>query len=431
MHPASRHHILRTRMAIWRSALAVCAVLGGCMARSAEISGIDRVPAGVELSWHSASGTAYTVDTCPDLMSNWNSVVCTTASLDTATWTDTNAVSLRQCFYRVLETNTVRIVQLGDVVSWAYNIQHVDTAQQRDELVGTHFDMYVLEPVVTEQGMSGFDIAGLIRDIRDYNITNYGKRPIILAYVDIGQAEEWRWYWQLGWGVGNPEWIVAGDPNGWDECYPVAYWHPDWKDIVIYGSGGMSHVEAALQAGFDGIYMDWVEAFSDEDVIAAAAGVTNTADAMFTFIEEIRQYARQTSTNANPEFLVVAQNASDLYAEDTNTYERLIDGIALEAIWYDGDGGFDDWSDPTGYNVLTDDIYPGWTDEVLGHLEPMKGRLPIFCAEYAQDVGGASNATHVYTVLAPQHGFVPYCTRRSLGQLSTTPYPHGYTPMDY
>jgi len=27
----------------------------------------------------------------------------------------------------------------------------------------------------------------------------------------------------------------------------------NWKDIVIHGTGGMSHVEVSLQVGFDGI----------------------------------------------------------------------------------------------------------------------------------------------------------------------------------
>jgi len=81
--------------------------------------------------------------------------------------------------------------------------------------------------------------------------------------------------------------------------------------------------------------------------------------------------------------------------------------------------------------VPTDELYPGWTEEVLGYLEPMKGRLPIFCCEYAQDINGTNYASLVYTNLALTNGFVPYCTRRSLQKLSTTPYPEGYLPHDY
>ncbi len=107
-----------------------------------------------------------------------------------------------------------------------------------------------------------------------------------------------------------------------------------------------------------------------------------------------------------------------------------MDGIALEGIWYDGDGGFDDWDDPTGFNVLTNDLYPGWTEEVLGHLESIQPLMPVFCVEYAQDIGGATLGSQAYS-LAYGRGFIPYCSRRSLARLSTTPYPPGYAPLDY
>jgi len=324
---------------------------------------------------------------------------------------------------------------LAQVEYWVYNIQDVDTARQREELVGTHFDLYVLEPVVTEEGMESFDMRALVRDIREHNWNTRGVDPLVIAYVDVGQAEEWRWYFKSDWKVGDPDWIVADDPDDWEGCMPVAYWASEWQDIVIYGHQGRSMVEETLKAGFDGIYMDWVEAFSDENVIARAAddGV-EPVDEMFSFIESIRYYAREESTRADPDYLIIAQNASDLYDEDPERYLAVVDAIALEGIWYDGTGGFDDWDDETGYNVPTNDIYPDWTEEVLEMLEPMKPHLPIFCVEYAQDVGGGkgeSPAARVYEELAPAHGFVPYCSRRSLARLSTTPYPAGYDPQDY
>ena len=326
----------------------------------------------------------------------------------------------------------IQKVRLDQVTTWTYNISNVNSTEQQDQLIGTHFDMYVLEPVVTEKGLSDFDISGLVSDIRNYNINNYGKDPIILAYIDIGQAEDWRWYWQSGWKIGEPDWIVGGDPDDWEGCYPVAYWNLAWENIVIYGSGGMSHLDESLKAGFDGIYMDWVEGYDDENVITKAdADGVNPVNEMFNFIEKIRNYARSDSPHANPDYLVIAQNASSLYEENPTRYLQLIDGIALEAIWYDGTGGFDDWSSQSSYNTPTNDIYPDWTEEVLAFLQPMKGKLPIFCAEYAQDIGGLNLATEIYSSKAPGEGFIPYCTRRSLAQLSTTPYPPDYIPHDY
>lgn len=276
-------------------------------------------------------------------------------------------------------------VQLDEVKFWCYNIQQVNTQRQHDQLVGSHFDMYVLEPTRSEKSESDFDIKGLISEIREYNKINYNKDPIILAYVDIGQAENWRWYWQNGWQIGNPEWIVGSDPNGWEGNYPVAYWHKTWEDIVIYGYMGKSFVEMTLKDGFDGIYMDWVEAFSDENVIdkAQAEGV-NTGEKMFDFIEKIKNYARSESPNANPDYLIVAQNAPDLYDENTTRYVQLMDALAEEGVWYEGEADVD-WYGSNGYNFLTQNWYPDWYTYVLETLPKIKGHMPVFCIEYAKD----------------------------------------------
>ncbi len=337
----------------------------------------------------------------------------------------------------------VEQMQIEDVLYWAYNIQDVTSTRQYDELVGTHYDLYVLEVSTTEVGNEQFDMQGLIRDIRNHNITTRNVNPIVLAYVDVGQAEEWRWYYAPSWEVGNPSWVVADDPNGWEGNFVVAYWSDAWQDFTIYGdSTGRSQVEETLKLGFDGIYMDWVEAFSDENVIGLIAAEENlteddaraeAAERMLDFIENIGYYARVESPRANPSYLVVAQNASDLHDWNRPRYEDLMDGIALEAIWIDGDGGFDDWDDPGGYNLWTDDLYPDltWTAEVLEDLQPLKAVMPIFCVEYAQDLDGENLATEVYENLALNEGFIPYATRRSLSRLSTTPYPPGYDPIDY
>ena len=58
------------------------------------------------------------------------------------------------------------------------------------------------------------------------------------------------------------------------------------------------------------LFMDWVEASSDENVAArAAADSVALADEMFAFVERIHNDARNLANNKNPDFLIVAQNA--------------------------------------------------------------------------------------------------------------------------
>jgi cysteinyl-tRNA synthetase len=251
-------------------------------------------------------------------------------------------------------------------------------------------------------------------------------RKLVLAYIDIGEAEDWRWYWDwsTGWDCNGPrpvdwpDYILTCDPDGWTGNYPVAYWDARWQDIIIYGQNQdstpygdyTSAIDEAIRDGFDGIYLDWVEAFEDESVSAAAqtAGV-DPAEEMLTFIENMRGYAMAR----NPDFIIIQQNAAALI-EAIPGSENAIDAIAQEAIWYDGDAT-DDWDDPNGYDWEND---LGLTTYYLDLLaQYLAAGLTVFDCEYAFDHAGQAYAN------AATQGFVPYATRRSLSRLTTTPPP--------
>ncbi|MFH0981001.1 MAG: endo alpha-1,4 polygalactosaminidase [Planctomycetota bacterium] len=249
---------------------------------------------------------------------------------------------------------------------------------------------------------------------------------LVLAYIDIGEAEDWRWYWAWSqeWPLGEPKpddwpaYILTHDPDGWEGNYPVAYWDPEWKDIIIYGlhqssapyGDYASVIDEVLRSGFDGIYLDWVEAFENEEVRAAAdAAGLDPAEEMIGFIGEMRAYARQR----DPDFLIVQQNAAALIDGHPELLDA-IDAIAQEAIWFDGEAT-DDWDDPQGHDSINEQdlvsYYTEYLDQYLGV------GVPVFDCEYAVE-----NAAEAYSRSADR-GYVPYATRRSLARLTTTPPP--------
>lgn len=85
-----------------------------------------------------------------------------------------------------------------------------------------------------------------------------GARRLVIAYMNIGAAERYRYYWKPNWRLGNPIWIQKPYPGYADEYY-VAYWHPEWKSI-LYGSPN-AYLDRILAAGFDGAFLDNVEAY--------------------------------------------------------------------------------------------------------------------------------------------------------------------------
>jgi cysteinyl-tRNA synthetase len=321
-------------------------------------------------------------------------------------------------------------MSLDQVRFWAYQLQDLSEPGAVDVLVESHYDLLVLEPTRTDWSSDDrlFDTKDMVARLKASSASDDLRRKMILAYIDIGEAEDWRWYWtwSTDWDCRGeppsdwPSYILVCDPDGWGGNYPAAYWDPAWKDIVIYGEFTSSHpdrdyhsaIDEAIGDGFDGVYLDWVEGYEDEAVMAAAqaAGVDPAAE-MIAFIGEMRDYA----VTRAPEFLIVQQNAAELLDGRPELLDE-IDAIAQEAIWYDGDAT-DDWQDPDGYDWPHD---PGLTSYYLEYLGPyMDAGLPVFNCEYALDFAdGAYNNAY-------GHGFVPYVTRRSLSRLTTTP-PPGY-----
>ncbi|MFQ5613250.1 MAG: cellulase family glycosylhydrolase [Anaerolineae bacterium] len=213
--------------------------------------------------------------------------------------------------------------RLAGVRRWLYLIDVDLEPETVDRIADSTYDMVVLDFIPSEANNTGYPMAEVVERLH-----NAPQPKLVVAYIDIGQAEDYRTYWQPGWGIGEPEWIVALDPDGWQGNFPVAYWHDEWRDIWL-GEGG--YLPAILEAGFDGVYLDWVEAYSDENVLAVAEqeGVDPRQE-MIGWVEDIAGFGRAQ----RPGFIVIAQNAAELAADDG--YLAIIDAIAQEQVWFDG-----------------------------------------------------------------------------------------------
>lgn len=310
---------------------------------------------------------------------------------------------------------------LNAVTHWFYILDVNLSDATLQKIADSAYDMVVMDPIITEKENQKYPIEETVSQLHS------GSHPkLTIAYIDIGQAEDYRTYWQPGWRVGSPDWITAIDPDGWEGNYPCAYWRSEWKDIWL-GSGG--YLEKIIAAGFDGVYLDWIEAYSDENVLSAAAkdGVSAKAE-MLRWIQEIGDYGRVR----NPNFIVIAQNAAELAVEPG--YGSLVDAIAQEQVWYDG--GAD--NDPAGdcplpatdddidtpayadslspacretYEAFPESTLHVSTESYLESLEAAQTRgFKIFTVDYALEPG---HVARVYRE-ARDRGFVPFTSARNL-----------------
>ncbi len=315
---------------------------------------------------------------------------------------------------------------LTEVRYWAYQIQDISAAGAVDALASSPYDMLVIEPTRTDWSSDDryFATKTAVTQLKNSLAADGLHRKLVIAYIDIGEAEDWRWYWDwsTGWDCTGPKpadwpnYILTCDPDGWSGNYPVAYWDAAWRDIIIYGQNTGTHpdrdyvsvIDEAINDGFDGIYLDWVEGYENEVVAQTAQALgLDPALEMIAFIQEMRTYAQARQ----PGFLIIQQNAAAL-ADGRPQLFNVIDAIAQEGIWFDGDAT-DDWYDPNGYDWVND---PDLTDYYLFHLEPyLNAGLPGFACEYALNYAPTAYAN------ALAAGYIPYVTRRSLSQLTTTP----------
>ena len=85
-----------------------------------------------------------------------------------------------------------------------------------------------------------------------------GGNRLLICYMSIGEAEDYRYYWQSDWEIGNPSFIVEENPN-WEGNYVVKYWDVEWQNIILGNDD--SYLKKIIDADFDGVYLDIVDAF--------------------------------------------------------------------------------------------------------------------------------------------------------------------------
>ena len=80
----------------------------------------------------------------------------------------------------------------------------------------------------------------------------------VYAYMSVGEASSWRYYWSSTWNFIRPKWIAEENPF-WPGSFRVYYWEDAWKDLLFHNRS--SYLARILAAGFDGIVLDGVDTY--------------------------------------------------------------------------------------------------------------------------------------------------------------------------
>ena len=193
-----------------------------------------------------------------------------------------------------------------------------------------------------------------------------GRR--VLAYLSVGEAEDYRPYWRKEWG-GNgrlsasaPAWILPENPR-WRGNYPVKYWRPEWQRIIL------SAVDDAMGRGFDGLYLDIVDGFETfEREGGNYVDDRRNPETQRSYRRDMVEWVNRVAARArakNPAALIVPQNGSQLLAH--RDFLEGIHAIGIEDLFTEGDQ-----LQPVSH-----------TREVLGHLKAIfEAQKPVLLIEY-------------------------------------------------
>ena len=278
----------------------------------------------------------------------------------------------------------------GAALAWTaindftYQLQNVDLVA----LGKTKFDMVVMdadnddgEPWTRDQ------IAALQHSA--------GGEKRVLSYLSIGEAESYRDYWQAAWDANNdgtpdagaPTWLATVNPN-WSGNYAVKYWDATWQAIIL------KEVDRRAAQGFDGLYLDIVDAFETWGPDGNNQRPTAERD-MVDFVKKIAAEARKVSGNAS--FAIVPQNGEALghYAD----YLATITALGHEDVF------FDDETKKSATDVKS----------LVADLDLFKNAgKPVFVTDYATK---QANIDAVYAAAAA-HGYIANDTDRDLDRLT-------------
>ncbi len=262
---------------------------------------------------------------------------------------------------------------LSRVSSWFCWLQNIDPLT----VSTAEFDLGVLD--YSKDGTED----GEFTSVEMYKMKLYGK--ILLSYLSIGEAENYRYYWNTAWDENPPDWL--GEENSeWPGNYAVRYWYEDWQRLIL------GYLDRIIDEGFDGVYLDKVDEFEFWADKESATPESWYAVEMVNFVKRIADYVRARKKN----FIVVIQNAERILDYSADLL-KVIDGWAVEDLFY------------TELQENASD----YIAERLNYLFRVKevGK-PVLVIDYVDDGSGftGDNANRITNFVSKcrEYGFIPY-----------------------
>jgi len=115
--------------------------------------------------------------------------------------------------------NDIEVSSLNEIKNFLYLINPDQFTSKQDfinAVTSTNYDLLIMDLFFDEESFTSSEV----EDLR--NKANGGKR-LVISYMSIGEAEDYRYYWKNSWKKGDPEWQYTENP-AWEGTYTVKHW---------------------------------------------------------------------------------------------------------------------------------------------------------------------------------------------------------------
>ncbi len=203
-----------------------------------------------------------------------------------------------------------------DLRNWAIQLQGADPTT----VAHSGFDL-----VVIDYSKDGTEAQRYTAD-EIQRIAAAGTLPI--AYMSIGEAAKYRFYWKPEWNVHPPAWLGKENPH-WPGAYAVRFWHPEWQSILH------TYLDKIIEQGFAGVFLDGVNLFRYWANPHNGEGISypesTVAQQMAELIAELSHYAKSKAGNS---FLILPLNGEEILKYAPSDFLDTVDGWCAESLFY-------------------------------------------------------------------------------------------------
>ena len=151
--------------------------------------------------------------------------------------------------HHLINDSSKNIFQISDAQNVLFLLDE-DNYSDKDtyvtELSKTNYDIIIMNPLFQKKERYS------AQDIQKLKIKKNGSKRLLIATINVSEANPNDYFWQKDWTLGNPEWLKRKSFYSQDSII-TKFWHNDWKKIIS------NFFKDILNEGFDGIFFTGIE----------------------------------------------------------------------------------------------------------------------------------------------------------------------------